>query len=271
MTTALDLDALKARQQKTWASGSYGAVAALIHPMSERLVEAVDPSAGDRVLDVATGTGNAAIAAARRGCTVTGLDFVPQLLQRARVRAAAEDLTVEFVEGDAERLQYPDGAFDAVVSCVGVMFAPDQERAAGELARVCRPGGRIGLASWTPDGFIGAMFRTVGAHVPPPAGLRPAVQWGSEQRLAELLGGAVSGLRATRREFVFRFATPEEFADFFRTNYGPTLTAFQALDEDGRPRLRTDLVELARRYNSAGDGTVKLPSAYLEVVAERAA
>jgi ubiquinone/menaquinone biosynthesis C-methylase UbiE len=271
MTIALDLAAVKARQQQTWASGDYGAVAARIHLISEQLVEAADLSAGARVLDVATGTGNAAIAAARRGCVVTGVDYVPELLERGHARAAAEGLPVDFVTGDAERLAYADGSFDAVLSCVGVMFAPDQERAAAELVRVCRPGGTLALASWTPEGFIGELFRTVGRHVPPPAGLRAPVEWGAETRLRELLGGAVGPLRVARREFVFRFVTPAEFADFFRANYGPTLKAFEALDEERRSLLHADLVDLARRHDRATDGTVRIPAEYLEVVAQRTA
>lgn len=173
--------------------------------------------------------------------------------------------------GDAEQIGYPDGTFDAVLSCVGVMFAPDQEKAAAELVRVCRPGGTIALANWTPDGFIGDLFRTVGRHVPPPKGLRPPAEWGTGQRLAELFGATVTDLRATRREFVFRHASPEQFADFFRENYGPTLKAFEALGQEHGEPLHADLVELARRSNVATDGTVRLPSAYLEVVATRAA
>ncbi|MEU4531094.1 class I SAM-dependent methyltransferase [Micromonospora ureilytica] len=270
MTIAPDLIAVKARQQVTWASGDYGAVAALIHPISELLVTAADLSAGARVLDVATGSGNAAIAAARCGCIVTGVDYVPELLERGKARAAAERLPITFVTGDAERLAYADGTFDAVLSVVGVMFAPDQERAATELVRVCRPGGTVALAAWTPQGFIGDLFRTVGRHVPPPAGLRPPAEWGDEGRVRELLGAAVSELRAVRREFVFRFGTPEEFADFFRVNYGPTLKAFEALPEERRPDLHADLVELARTHNRATDATVRIPAEYLEVVAQRA-
>ncbi|WP_328369281.1 class I SAM-dependent methyltransferase [Micromonospora zamorensis] len=269
MTTAIDLNAVKARQQVTWASGDYGAVAALIHPISELLVTEADLSAGARVLDVATGTGNAAIAAARCGCVVTGVDYVPELLERGHARAAAERLPVTFVTGDAERLAYADGSFDAVLSVVGVMFAPNQEQAAAELVRVCRPGGTVALASWTPQGFIGELFRTVGRHVPPPAGLRPPVQWGDEGRVRELLGGAVGELRAVRREYVFRFGTPEEFADFFRANYGPTLKAFEALPEEQRSNLHADLVELARTHNRATDATLRIPAEYLEVVARR--
>lgn len=270
MTTAIDLAAIKARQQHTWASGDYGAVAARIHLISELLVEAADLSAGAAVLDVATGTGNAAIAAARCGCRVTAVDYVPELPERAHARAAAEGLPVTFATGDAERLAYSDASFDAVLSCVGVMFAPDQERAAAELARVCRPGGVIALAAWTPEGFIGDLFRTVSRHVPPPAGLRGPVEWGRPERLAELFGATVRDLRATRRTFVFRFTVPEEFADFFRVNYGPTLKAFEALDEQRRPALHADLVELARRYDHSVDGTVRIPAEYLEVVAVRA-
>lgn len=270
MTSMIDLAAVKARQQQTWASGDYGAVAARIHLVSELLVEAADLAAGATVLDVATGTGNAAIAAARCGCRVTGVDYVPELLERAHARAVAERLPVTFATGDAERLAYPDASFDAVLSCVGVMFAPDQERAAAELVRVCRPGGTVALAAWTPEGFIGDLFRTVGRHVPPPAGLRGPVEWGREERLAELFGATLRDLRATRRTFVLRFTAQEEFADFFRVNYGPTLKAFEALDEQRRPALHADLVELARRYDRSTDGTVRIPAEYLEVVATRA-
>jgi SAM-dependent methyltransferase len=269
MTTSLHLEGIKARQQKTWASGDYGAVAAIIHSMSENLVQAADLSAGSRVLDVATGTGNAAIAAARCLCTVTGLDYVPELLERGRARAAAEHLPVDFAEGDAEALPYQDGEWDAVLSVVGVMFAPDQERTAAELTRVCRSGGTIALANWTPDGFIGDLFRTIGRRVPPPPGVRAPAEWGSEPRLRELFGDRVRDLRITRREFVFRFRSPEDLADYFLTHYGPTLKAFEALDEDHGKLLYADLVELVTRHNSATDGTTKVRSAYVEVLATR--
>ncbi len=270
MTTSLALEGIKAKQQKTWASGDYGAVAALIHPISEALVQAADLSAGSRVLDVATGTGNAAIAAARCLCEVTAVDYVTELMDRGRARAAAEHLTVEFREADAEALPDGDGAYDAVFSVVGVMFAPNQERVADELLRVCRPGGTIALANWSPDGFIGDLFRTVGRHVPPPPGVRPPVEWGAEDRLRELFGDRVTGLRVTRREFVFRFASAEHLADYFRVNYGPTLKAFEALDADAGKLLHEDLVELANRHNAATDGTLKIPSAYAEVLAYKA-
>lgn len=270
MTSSLALEGIKARQQKTWASGDYGAVAALIHPMSEALVQAADLAAGSRVVDVATGTGNAAIAAARCLCTVTGVDYVPELLDRGRARAAAEHLPVDFVEGDAEALPCRDGEWDAVFSVVGVMFAPDQERSAAELTRVCRPGGTIALANWTPDGFIGDLFRTIGRRVPPPPGVRAPVEWGSEPRLRELFGDRVRELRVNRREFVFRFASAADFADFFRAHYGPTLKAFEALDDDHGKLLHADLVDLAMRFNVAEDGTTKIPAAYVEVLATRA-
>jgi SAM-dependent methyltransferase len=268
-TAAPDLAAVKARQQAAWTSGDYHAVAARIVPMAERLVEAADLPAGARVLDVAAGSGNAAIAAARCGCEVTGLDYVPELLERGRMRAAAEGLPVEYVEGDAEALPYPDGSFDAVLSCVGVMFAPDQERAAAELVRVCRPGGTIALANWTPASFVGGIFRTVGRHVPPPAGVRPPGQWGTRERLAELLGAAVRELRVTEREFVFRFRSAAELTDFFRGNYGPVRKAFEALPDGGQAQLHADLTALATAHDRGPGPSAAIPSQYLEVIATR--
>jgi SAM-dependent methyltransferase len=264
-----DLAAVKQRQQQTWASADYAAVAARIVPMAEGLAQNAGLRAGDRVLDVATGSGNAALAAARCGCEVTGIDYVPALLERARARAAAERLEVEFAEGDAEHLAFPDASFDAVLSCLGVMFTPDQERAAAELVRVCKPGGTIGLVNWTPAGFIGQLLRTVGGHVPPPAGVRPPPQWGTEERLGELLGDAVSRLDIQRRTFVFRFRSPDDFATFFRDNYGPVHKAFGALDEPGRERLYDDLTALAREHDREEGPSVAMPAEYLEVVATR--
>jgi SAM-dependent methyltransferase len=264
-----DLAAVKQRQQQTWASADYAAVAALIVPMAEGLAQNAGLRAGDRVLDVATGSGNAALAAARCGCEVTGIDYVPALLERARARAAAEGLEIEFAEGDAEHLAFPDASFDAVLSCLGVMFTPDQERAAAELVRVCRPGGTIGLVNWTPAGFIGQLLRTVGKHVPPPAGVRPPPQWGTEERLRKLLGDAVSRLDIQRRTFVFRFRSPDHFATFFRDNYGPVHKAFGALDEPGRERFYDDLTALAREHDREEGPSVAMPAEYLEVVATR--
>jgi SAM-dependent methyltransferase len=265
--TPMDLSAVKERQRWAWASGDYSVIAARIALMAELLVESAGLRAGDVVLDVATGTGNAAIAAARRGCEVTGVDYVDALLERGRERAAAEGLSVNFMEGDAEDLPYPDKSFDAVLSCVGVMFAPDHERAAAELVRVCRPGGTIALANWTPAGFVGAMFQTVAAHVPPPSGLRPPGLWGTEEHLRQLFGDAVSHLTIHRREFVFRFRTPTEFVEVFRSYYGPVRKAFDALDERGRDRLAIDLAALANRHDREPGPSLALASEYFEAIA----
>jgi SAM-dependent methyltransferase len=268
-TATPDLAAVKRRQQQVWASADYAAVATLIVPMAEAMVQAADLRPGDRVLDVATGSGNAALAAARCGCQVTGIDYVPSLLERGRERAAAERLQVTFAEGDAEDLAFPDASFDAVVSCLGVMFAPDQERAAAELVRVCRPGGTIALVNWTPAGFIGQLLRTVGRHVPPPAGVRPTTEWGTEERLQELLGASVTRLDARRRTFTFRFGSAGDFTRYFRDNYGPVHKAFAALDEPGRQRFAADLDALAAAHDREPELTVAIDSEYLEVVATR--
>jgi ubiquinone/menaquinone biosynthesis C-methylase UbiE len=266
-----DLAAVKHNQQRAWASGDYAAVAARIQSIAEQLIDAADLAAGSLVLDVATGSGNAAIAAARSGATVTGVDYVPALLERARVRAAAEGFAIEFFDGDAEELTFPDASFDAVVSVLGVMFTADQEGAAAELLRVTRPGGTIALANWTPSSFVGEMFRTVGRHVPPPAGVRSPLQWGTEPRLAELLGEGVSELLMRPRTFVFRFRSPDEFVTFFRTNYGPVHTAFAKLDDGARTQLADDLAELAATHDRSPGPSLAIPSEYLEVVAIRRA
>ena len=220
------------------------------------------------MLDVATGSGNAAIAAARHGCTAVGVDYVPGLLERGRQRAAAEGLEVELLEGDAEALPFPDASFDAVMSVFGTMFAPDHPRTAAELLRVCRPGGTIALASWTPDGFIGELFRTVAAHVPPPAGLQSPMLWGTESHLRELFGEGIAWLEVAERTFTCRFASAEDFVAFFRTWYGPTLKAFAALEGDARDALESDLVALARRFDRLGnDDAIAIPSTYIEAVA----
>lgn len=265
-----DYRAIKHSQQRMWASGDYAAVAARIPLISELLADAADLRAGSRVLDVAGGHGNTALAAARCGAEVTSLDFVPALLERAAERAQAERLPVEFVEGDAEALPFPVASFDAVISAVGVMFAPDQERAAGELLRVCRPGGTIALANWTPEGFVGELLRTTARHAPPPAGLASPLRWGTEEGVEALLGGVVCDLRTTRRTSTFRFPSAEVFADFFRIHYGPTVAAFGALDEAGQAALAADLRDLAARHDRIGDGgSVAIPSEYLEAVAVR--
>jgi SAM-dependent methyltransferase len=270
-TTTPDFAAVTARQQRIWGSGDYAAVAALIPIISETLCDSADLRAGARVLDVAGGSGNTALAAARCGSRVVSLDYVPALMERGRLRAQAEGLEVEFVEGDAQALPFPDADFDAVVSGVGVMFAPDQRRAAGELLRVCRPGGTIALANWTPEGFIGELLRTVGAHVPPPPGVTAPTLWGSEEHVRGLLGDGVTTLRMTRRDYTFRALSPEDFTTFFRTNYGPTRAAFGALDPAGQDALAADIAALVRRFDRhGGDGPVAAPGEYLEVVATRA-
>ena len=268
-STVPDYLAIKDRQRTTWTSGDYHVIASLIHPVSERLCDAVELRAGERVLDVATGSGNTAIAAARRLCDVTGMDYVPELLERARARAAVEELHTIFEEGDAEALPVADASYDVVLSTFGSMFAPDQARAAGELLRACRPGGRVGLASWTPEGWVGEMLRIVGRHVPPPAGLRPPTIWGTEDGLRDLLGSGVAELRSARQFFVWRFASTQQYLDLFRTYYGPVLKAFAALDPAGQEALARDLVEAVERFNRSDDGTLLVPAEYLEVVAIR--
>ena len=267
--TGPDLAAVKRRQQETWASGDFAVVAARIVLVAEQLCDTADLHAGWRVLDVATGSGNAAIAAARLGCTAVGVDYVPALLERGRRRAAAEGLSVKLLEGDAESLAFPDGLFDAVTSVFGTMFAPDHSQAAAELLRVCRPGGTIALASWTPEGFIGELFRTVGAHVPPPAGVRSPLLWGTEGHLRELFGEGIASLEVMERTFTFRFPSAEHFVTFFRLWYGPTVKAFAALDDDARDALEADLVELARRFDRLGTDAIAIPATYTEAVARR--
>jgi len=263
-----DLQALKTRQQGAWSSGDYAVVGTTLQIVGENLCEALDLRGGQTVLDVAAGNGNASLAAARRWCDVTATDYVPSLLDRARARAAAEGLRVSFREADAEALPFADASFDVVVSTFGVMFTPDQEKAASELVRVCRPGGKIGLANWTPDGFIGQLFKTIGSHVPPAPGARSPSLWGAKERLGELFehGGAVV---ATPRQFVFRYRSPQHWLEVFRTYYGPVLKAFAALPETGQAALERDLLALIDRFNRSGDATMVTPSDYLEVVVSR--
>jgi ubiquinone/menaquinone biosynthesis C-methylase UbiE len=267
-----DLAAVKKRQQATWASGDFSVVAARIVFQAELLSEAVNLQAGWRVLDVATGSGNAAIAAARRGCTVVGTDYVPALLERGRTRAKAEHLHVEFVEGDAEDLPFASESFDAVLSVYGAMFAPDHRKTAAELARVCRAGGVIGLASWTPDGFIGEMFRLVSKYAPPTAGLTPPVRWGDENHLRAIFGDQIRSVTSQVRTAVFRFPSAEDNVDFFRTYYGPTLKAFEALPASRRDGLKREMVELNRQFdrNGGNGGPIAIAADYLETVIVRA-
>jgi SAM-dependent methyltransferase len=270
ITTTVDFTAIKARQRDTWASGDYAVIGTTLQIVGESLSEAVDIQAGERVLDIAAGNGNASLAAARRGAAVTASDYVTSLLDRAQARAASEGLVIATERADAEALPFADGDFDVVLSTFGVMFAPNQDRAASELVRVARPGGRIGLANWTPAGFIGQMFKTVGRYVSPPAGVRPTVEWGDEDRLRELFGNDVESLAADRRHFVFRYRSAQHLVDTFRTYYGPVLKAFAAVDEATRPALERDLLALAEEFNTSTTGTLRIPSEYLEVVAVKA-
>jgi len=267
---SLDFSAVKQRQQATWASGDFSVVAARIVYQAEQLCETADLQAGWRVLDVATGSGNAALATARRGCEAVGIDYVPALLERGKIRAEAEHLAVEFLEGDAEQLPFPAATFDAVVSVYGVMFAPNHRLAASELVRVCRPGGRIALACWTPGGFIGETFRLFSRFLPPTPGLQPPVLWGDEAYQRELLGASATSVTAIPRTAIFRYRSAEENVEFFRTYYGPTLRAFEALPAVRRAALNDGLIELVQRYDrNAGSGPVAIAADYLETVIVR--
>jgi SAM-dependent methyltransferase len=267
-SNASDLAAVKGRQQAAWGSGDYAVVGVTLQIVGETLCEAVDLRSNQRVLDVAAGNGNATLAAARRFAEVVSTDYVGSLLDRGRERAAAERLAVTFRQADAENLPFADASFDVVLSTFGVMFTPDQPKAAAELLRVCRPGGRIGLANWTPDGFIGRLFKTIGKHVAPPAGVKSPALWGTKDHLEALLGGQ-SDVAVTERRFAFRYKSPAHFLEIFRTYYGPVLKAFAALEGEARVALERDLLALVEEFNVARDGTVVIPSAYLEVVATR--
>ena len=265
----VDLAAVKGKQQMTWSAGDYAVVGTTLQLVGESLCEALDLRAGARVLDIAAGNGNATLAAARRWTDVTSTDYVPALLERGRARASAEGLPVRFEQADAEKLQYADGSFDAVLSTFGVMFTPDQERAASEMARVCKPGGKIGLANWTPSGLIGEVFRLLGRYLPPPAGVKSPALWGTEERLRELFGNRIDAMAAERRNFVFRYRSAAHWLEVFRTFYGPMHKAFGALDAVKQGSLAEDLIALLEKYNRATDGTLVAPSEYLEVVITR--
>jgi ubiquinone/menaquinone biosynthesis C-methylase UbiE len=265
----VDLKAVKARQQGAWSSGDYAVIGTTLQIVGEELCEALDVRAGQRLLDVAAGNGNAALAAARRWCDVVATDYVPALLARARERAIAERLAIEFREADAEALPFHDASFDVVVSTFGVMFTPDQDRAAGELVRVCRRGGKIGLANWTPDGFIGQLFKTIGRHAPPPAGAKSPALWGTRARLAELFEPHASSIKSAQRNFVFRYRSPEHWLEVFKTYYGPLLKTFAALEPAAQANLEADLTALIAQFNRSGDGSMVVPSEYLEAVVTR--
>jgi len=264
-----DFKAIKTRQKGAWSSGDYAVVGTTLQIVGEELCEALDIRSGQKVLDVAAGNGNAALAAARRWCDVVATDYVPALLDRALERAAADRLSITFREADAEALPFSDETFDAVMSTFGVMFTPDQDRAATELLRVCKTGGKIGLANWTPEGFIGQLFKTVGQHVPPPAGAKSPALWGTEPRLTDLFVPFGASVAATKRHFVFRYRSPKHWLEIFKTYYGPVLKAFAALAEPAQAALEQDLTKLIARFNRSGDGTMVVPSEYLEVVITR--
>jgi ubiquinone/menaquinone biosynthesis C-methylase UbiE len=273
MTTLISSDAIalapvpsiKAKQQAMWASGDFAVIGTTLQIVGELLCEGVDLRAGERVLDVAAGNGNATLAAARRFARVISTDYVPSLLERGRARAAAEALDVAFEVADAEALPYPRASFDVALSTFGVMFAPDHATAAGELMRVCRAGGRIGLASWTPTGFLGRLFRTVAAHVPPPPGVRSPLLWGTEPHVRELFAEATA-IEHTARDFAFRYQSAEHFVDVFRTFYGPVHKAFAALDAGGQAALESDLIALLRDADRGGGVGLVVRAEYLETV-----
>jgi ubiquinone/menaquinone biosynthesis C-methylase UbiE len=266
-----DLEMVKGRQRAAWSSGDYAVIGTTLQIVGEELCEslALDVRAGQRVLDVAAGNGNASLAAARRWCEVVATDYVPALLERARERAAAERLAIEFREADAEALPFADATFHVVMSTFGVMFTPDQERAAAEMTRVCKPGGKIGLANWTPEGFIGRLFKTIGKHVPPPAGVRSPALWGTQARIVELFEKHTGSIATAPRSFVFRYRSPEHWLQIFRTYYGPVHKAFAGLAPAAQADLERDLLSLIGEANRATDGSMVVPSEYLQIVIVR--
>jgi SAM-dependent methyltransferase len=264
-----DLEVVKRQQQRTWAMGDFAMIGwNTVYP-GELLCEAVELRAGEKVLDVATGSGNAALSAARRNCEASGIDYVPALIERARQRAAVENLPAKFETGDCEQIPHADASFDVVLSVYGSMFAPDAVKAAQELLRVCRPGGRIGLANWTPDGFWGQTFGLVGKYLPPPAGVRPPAEWGTEKRLAELFGHAAASTRIARRSALFRFRSSAHWIEVFSRYFGPIIRVRETLDDARRKDFLAELDATLNRFNKSGDGTLMVSADYLEVVMER--
>jgi 2-polyprenyl-3-methyl-5-hydroxy-6-metoxy-1,4-benzoquinol methylase len=266
---APDLVALKTRQQVAWSSGNYAIVGSTLQIVGEQLCETLDLKSGAKVLDVAAGNGMMSLAAARRWCDVTSTDYVPALLDRGRARASAEGMTIAFEEADAENLPFDNNSFDTVVSTFGVMFTPNQDRAAAELMRVCRPKGQIGLANWTPEGFIGQVFKTLGKYLPPPAGTKSPALWGTRARLTDMFDAGASSIKAESRLFNFRYRSPAHFLEVFKTFYGPVLKAFAALEPAKQEDLHNDLHALIVRMNQSDDATMVVPSEYLEVVITR--
>ena len=267
--SAPNLEAVKTKQQAAWSSGDYAIVGTTLQIVGEQLCETLDLHSGEKVLDVAAGNGNATLAAARRWCEVTSTDYVESLLERGRERAEAERLPVDFRQADAENLPFADDSFDVVVSTFGVMFTADQDRAAAEMIRVCKPGGRVGLANWTPEGFIGQLFKTIGKHMPPPAGVKSPALWGTRARLSEMFGDKSSSIAVTSRNYVFRYRSAQHWFDIFRNYYGPMLKTFEALGADKQDAFAADIMALLERSNVSGDETLVVPSEYLEVVITR--
>ncbi|MDF2182724.1 class I SAM-dependent methyltransferase [Neptuniibacter sp. CAU 1671] len=269
--TTPDFDAIKKKQQLTWASGNYAKVGSTLQLSGELLCEAMDLRSGATVLDVAAGNGNATLAAARRHCNVTSTDYVRELLDQSAERAQADGFPIQYQVADAENLPFMDGQFDNVMSTFGVMFTPNQAQSASEMLRVCRAGGKIGLANWTPDGFIGQLFKLIGKYVTPPAGLSSPALWGTEAFIHTHFGHGADAIEIEQREFCFRYLSPEHWLDVFRTYYGPTHKAFGALPEAEQALLAADILELINSHNVATDGTMKLPSTYLQIVITKTA
>jgi ubiquinone/menaquinone biosynthesis C-methylase UbiE len=262
----VDFDALKKRQQATWASGDFAVIGTTLQIVGESLAEAVDLHAGERVLDVAAGNGNATLAAARRFASVTSTDYVPALLDKGRARALAEGFDIDFRFADAESLPFPDSSFDVVLSTFGAMFTPDHARPAREMLRVLRPGGRVGMANWTPEGFIGQLFRVIGAYVPPPPGLKSPALWGTEPHIVELFGAHADSIRCERKSFNFRYRSSAHWLQVFRDFYGPTHKAFASLDAGSQERMAEEIIALLERLNTAAGRSLVIPGEYLEVV-----
>lgn len=265
-----DFAAIKAKQNAAWASGDYAKIGTTLQIVGETLAEAMDLDPDSRVLDVAAGNGNATLAFARRWCDVTSTDYVDSLLAHSRARAEAEALEVTYQIADAENLPFADESFDAVVSTFGVMFTPNQAKAAAELMRVCRTRGKIGMANWTPESFVGDLFRTLGRHLPPAAGMKSPALWGTRVWLDDTFGAGAKDIKVVEKSFMFRYRTPDHFVTFFRDFYGPVHKAFQALDAVGQAALTFDLREAAMRHNMAKDGSLRAVSGYLEVIITRA-
>ena len=264
-----DLTAMKTRSQAAWSSGDYAVVGSTLQIVGEELCEALDLRAGQKVLDIAAGNGNISLAAARRWCDVVSTDYVPALLENGRARAAADGLKIEFREADAEALPFADESFDVVVSTFGVMFTPDQDRAAAEMLRVCSSNGKIGLANWTPDGFIGQLFKTIGKHLPAPSGAKSPALWGTPARISEMFKTQSKSIACEQRDFVFRYRSAEHWLEVFKTFYGPILKAFAALDSARQTALERDLIALVGQFNRSHDMTMVVPSAYLEIIITR--